>query len=113
MQGIFKAQVKFTESPETILDLDFEPIIREFDLHKLSKFVLCHWQSKPKGIRGYGFYDWYSKKYHCIDWDKILIPKTGIKCLQIDESIYKSAPTAALLFPNSQLFKSNDLVLIR
>lgn len=109
MEGIYKVTVKFPDSSkEPNLELDFEPIISNFHLYKIKQFVLCHWQSRPKGVRGFGFYDWYSKTYHCIDWNRILISKATSKPIQLDETQFQSTPTAVLYYPNCRLIQQSE-----
>lgn len=112
MTGLYTATVTFPESPDITLDLDFEPIITAFNLVKFQKFVLCHWQSRPKGIRGYGFYDWSKKQYLCLDWDRVAIHKAQTKLYQLDENIIKTAPTAVICFPRVSLASNGDSGII-
>jgi len=109
MTGLYSARVTFPEHPEEILDLDFEPIIKTFNLQKLNKFVLCHWQSRPRGTRGYGFYDFATRNYHCIDWDRVRCIALQPKFLQIDETANLSAPTAVICFENRSLNFNNNI----
>jgi hypothetical protein len=98
------------------LNMDFEPIASQFNLDRYPNYVLCHWQIKPKGLRGFG---WFTKvegetQYHCIDWDKIECESTVLmQPLQINENIHSTLPTAVLLFPNAKIIKRNCWVLAR
>jgi hypothetical protein len=112
MNGLYAATVTFPESPDISLDLDFEPIIKTFNLEKFQKFVLCHWQARPKGIRGFGFYDWTKKQYFCVDWDNVAAHKVQTKFLQVDENLIKTAPTAVICYPRAQLYFNGKHALI-
>ncbi|AFZ59381.1 hypothetical protein H6G54_00800 [Anabaena cylindrica FACHB-243] len=102
----YKATITFEDGSN--LEVDFEAIVNEFKLNKLKSYVLCHWQSRPKGLRGYGFYDSTSKTYNCIDWNSVTISKCFIRTLQLDELVHvSSVPTAVLLFPNVRLKRIN------
>ncbi|MBW4619313.1 MAG: hypothetical protein KME17_08135 [Cyanosarcina radialis HA8281-LM2] len=98
------------------LDMDFEPIVNYFGLNRYSNYVLCHWQAKPKGFRGYGWFvragDRY--RYHAIDWDKIECDGlVRMQPLQIDENVFTTIPTAVLFLPNTTLVKRNCWTISR
>ncbi|NET72516.1 MAG: hypothetical protein F6K62_16785 [Sphaerospermopsis sp. SIO1G2] len=112
MTGLYAVTVTFPDVSDASLDLDFEPIITTFNLQKFKKFVLCHWQSRPKGIRGFGFYDWVKKQYFCIDWNNVAVHKVQTKFLQLDETIIKSSPSAVICYPRAELFTNGSHGLI-
>jgi len=102
MVSTYKVRITFEHDP-TELTLDFEPIVNEFNLHKLNQYILCHWQARPKGERGYGFYDGKTNQYHCIDHGSISAIGTAAHFLQIDEREHQTLPTAVILFPDRRI----------
>ena len=100
MTSDYSAVITFPDNPkEAPLELNFEPIIKTFNLDKLQNFVLLHWQARPKLLRGYGCYDFATKKYHCTDWDKTIISKLQPMLMQVDDNLSPPSPSAVLFFP--------------
>lgn len=70
--------------------------------------VLNHWQAKPFGVRGFGFfclrdfYDVPESSYFSLYANEVDITVPPI-LLSVDETLYSTVPTAVLLYPNSIL----------
>lgn len=81
------------------LNLDFEPLIRFFNLDILyEKFVLCHWRAKVD--RNFGWYDFLTKQYYAIDWNNIVIEKSKSIPIQINQMVL---PSAVIFYPDAYL----------
>ncbi|MFM2064708.1 MAG: hypothetical protein RLZZ507_4379 [Cyanobacteriota bacterium] len=104
----YEFTISFSDLPDE-LNLNFKPLVESFNLHLLyNKFVLCHWQARPKGLRGFGWYDFLSKKYYSIDWNNIKVESKSIP-IQVNEIEFPTAlPSAVLLFPDSYLVKKTN-----
>ncbi|MDF0553868.1 hypothetical protein [Kamptonema sp. UHCC 0994] len=87
--------------PEFELNMNFAPLIERFNLR--GKFCLLHWQAKPFGLRRWGIYDGEKDSYCSTAWQSLEIKAGKIQCLQVDENIIKSVPTAVLYFPGCEI----------
>jgi hypothetical protein len=92
------------------LKLNFDVLIEQFGL--TGDFVLLHWQARPKYLRRWGIYCHASDRYHSCDYNQLLIGATLIEPLQIDESLFKTVPTAVLYMPYAQVAIEGDKVMI-
>ena len=95
--GFRTYQLFWEEKPDEILNLDFNPLVNQFRLND-DKCVLVHWQAKPKGLRRYGVYDVLKDQYYGVDYDKLSLAYTKCIPIQIDETAFKTIPTAVLLY---------------
>ena len=110
--GYAKFGICWKEVEDSKLLLDFEPIIKEFNLNT-QPFVLEHWQAKPHGLRKWGLYCASSDNYYSVDADSI---RTGfnlkIAKLQIDEKIHQTRPTAVVHYGNARVNNLNGIYYI-
>ena len=104
-----KVALTYLELPDFKLQMDFNPICDRF--HLRGQFCLLHWQAKPFGERRWGVYDAGADNYVSLKFDEIEI-KAVPQCLQIDENIIKTVPTAVLYFPACKLVKNDYYSLI-
>lgn len=104
MQQIIKIdRAKFylcwDEKPTEKLIVDFNPIIKEFNLS--GNFDLVHWQARPKGLRQFGIYNSISDTYQStrdfIQWDS-----RKIELMQLDEKIFHHVPTAVICLKENE-----------
>jgi hypothetical protein len=93
------------------LKLNFDVLIEYFGL--TGDFVLLHWQARPKFVRRWGIYCHRSDRYHSCDYNQLLIGATLIEPLQIDESLFKTVPTAVLYMPYTEVVVEGDRVIIK
>lgn len=107
----YEFKISFSDPNIPELDLNFYPIIKAFNLDIFyNSFVLCHWQSRPKGMRGFGWYDFLSKQYYSIDWNIIQVSAPKSIPIQINELEYTTAlPSAVILYPDSKLIKNGSI----
>lgn len=94
----FKFWVAYPEHEP--LKLDFEPLHRAaIELHHCQRYVLKHWQAKPRGLRRFGLFAWNDGEgfYSCHETAE------ASSCwhydLQIEES--DKIPSAALYYPSA------------
>ncbi len=80
-----------------ILQLDFNPIIKQFNLTG-SNWQLIHWQGRPKGEREWGIYDPKTDTYRCGVFDGHLTAYGSINLLQLDDKTVTTLPSAVILF---------------
>jgi len=92
--------VTYEHLPDFKLALDFNPIIQRFNLQ--GSFCLLHWQAKPFGLRRWGVYDGGKDSYVACEWSQVEVLKNP-RCLQLDETIVSTVPTAVLHFEASIL----------
>ena len=90
--------ITYEHLPEFKLVLNFNPIVEQFSLS--GKFCLLHWQAKPFGLRRWGLYDGAKDSYVACEWNQIELLKNP-RCLQIDEAIASTVPTAVLHFEDA------------
>ena len=102
LKGIGKFYLGWDEAKkEPPLILDFSPIIFTFDLK--GKYLLLHWQARPKGLRKWGFYESITNSYHSPNFCHNLdLPTSNSRLLQLQENDYKTVPTAVIYFPDLQ-----------
>jgi hypothetical protein len=93
------------------LKLNFDVLIEYFGL--TGDFTLLHWQARPKFVRRWGIYCHKSDRYHSCDYNQLLIAATLIEPLQIDESLFKTVPTAVLYMPDTEVVVEGNKVLIK
>lgn len=94
--------------PNSELELDFNPIINEFNL--LGSFALLHWQAKPKGKRTWGVYSSETDNYYSCSHVNMNFGK--VSTLQIDEDKHKTVPTAVLHYPDGKVCTFGDRLIL-
>lgn len=99
--------VTYEHLPDFKLALNFNPIIQRFNLQ--GRFCLLHWQAKPFGLRRWGIYDSGKDFYVACEWGQIEILKSP-RCLQIDETVSSTVPTAVLFFEAGVLLASHTKI---
>ena len=82
--------------PDSLITLDFNPIIEAANLVK--NFAICHYQARPKGLRRWGIY--YEGNYFSIE--KIL-SSVPYESIWLDESNLTLPPNAGIVHKNCQL----------
>lgn len=82
----------------SLIYLDFAPLMREVNHQIGDKFAFLHWQARPKGLRRWGVYDGFTNNYYSCDADKIEIDKVEHKLIQIDENVIRTLPTAVIYY---------------
>ncbi|MEG4286990.1 hypothetical protein QUB68_28190 [Microcoleus sp. A006_D1] len=93
-------EVTYEHLPDFKLALNFNSIIQRFNLQ--GNFCLLHWQAKPFGLRRWGVYDGGKDSYVACEWNQVEALKNP-RCLQLDETIITTVPTAVLYFEASVL----------
>ncbi|NJO99182.1 MAG: hypothetical protein HC775_16760 [Hyellaceae cyanobacterium CSU_1_1] len=87
-----------TESvPESEINLDFNPLINQFEL--TGDYYLIHWQARAKGYRQWGIYRTCDDSYH----SRLKIPMAygGWSTLQLEDATATTLPSAVLFFKGS------------
>jgi hypothetical protein len=94
--GIFKTW--WDEKPNEITDLDFNPLLNEFDLRN-RPYSLLHWQGVPFGYRQWGAYDCLEDNYISLGTEPIEIFKPST-LLQIPDQFIKlgNRPSAVICY---------------
>jgi hypothetical protein len=102
LKGRGKFYLGWDEKPSEPLTLDFNPIIFTFNLK--GKYLLIHWQARPKGLRKWGFYDSISDNYYSPEFrHNIQLPASVPQFLQLTENDYKTVPTAVVYIPDASI----------
>lgn len=108
-EGVF---VTSWNCQESTLKLDFKFLVDHFNLTGI--FCLVHWQARPRGLRRWGIYCGERAAYFGIEWDKLIFAENLIvEALQVDEKIYKTVPSAVLLFRGAIAELLDDKILVR
>ena len=81
------------------LELDFNPIIKEFSLS--GDYLLIHFQARPKDYRRWGMYQSSTDSYISIDLFDLDLPKG--RSLHLDETKHKTVPTGVILLENTRM----------
>ena len=90
------------------LELDFNPIIDQFNLS--GNFCLIHWQARPKGHREWGIYSSSDDSYRSVS--KLTINHSIVQSLQLDDATAKSIPSAVLFTGENRLTCINQKTVI-
>lgn len=92
--GKGKFRIETPNISDSVLSLDFNPVIEQFKLS--GDFYLIHWQARPKGYRMYGIYSSKDDSYICCEH----LPKSYGACqlLQLDDATAKIIPSAVIWF---------------
>lgn len=110
IQRLAKGQFRVT-TPEVnngVLDLDFNPIISQFDLK--GSFTLIHWQARPKGHREWGIYSSVDDSYRSVA--ELSINFAQIKSLQLDDATATTVPSAVFYTAEHQITCINQRSII-
>ena len=101
IQKLSKAKFKVSTDniPNSDLELDFNPLIEEFNLK--GDFLLVHWPARPKGYRRWGIYASKSDLYYSLT--SIDMERWTGKTLQLDDFTASTVPSAVLLVENARL----------
>ena len=107
---IQKAKFKVTTPGVTgsELELDFQPVIDEFNLE--GNFILIHWQARPKGHREWGIYSSRDDNYRSIA--ELKLNNVWLKSLQLDDTTAKTIPSAVLYGDDDRITCINDRSII-
>ncbi len=110
IQKLSKAKFKINTDniPNSELELDFNPIIDEFDLK--GNFLLIHWQAKPKGYRKWGIYSSKGDRYYSLT--SIEMERWTGKTLQLDDLTASTVPSAVLLVKNARLIIVDESAIV-
>ena len=90
------------------LELDFQPVIDEFNLE--GNFILIHWQARPKGHREWGIYSSRDDSYRSTS--ELAINGFSVKSLQLDDVTAKTIPSAVLHVQAAGITCINDRSII-
>ncbi len=90
------------------LELDFQPVIDEFNLE--GNFILIHWQARPKGHREWGIYSSRDDNYRSIA--ELKLNNVWLKSLQLDDTTAKTIPSAVLYGDDDRITCINDRSII-
>lgn len=95
----YKFSLTYKSIPDFSLRLNFEPLIREFNLE--GDFTLLHWQAKPKTLRRWGAFcqQGETTQYHF--FDNFIAEPIPCKGFQLNESETIYVPTAVIYYPNA------------
>ena len=97
-----KFRVTTPEVPNQSLELDFNPIIKQFQLDQdRQDCKLIHWQGRPKGDRQWGIYDPQTDTYICGVFDGHPTMYGASKLLMLDDRTAKTIPSAVVHFVGS------------
>ena len=88
------------EVPDSILELNFKPLIHKFALRRHNDFLL-HWQAKPKGYREWGIYSLKDDNYYSIK--SITLNRVLQETLQLDDATADTVPSAVIQVKNAEL----------
>lgn len=92
--------------PDSVITLDFNPIIKSANLIK--DFAICHYQARPKGLRKWGIF--YANNYFSVERISSLVPYESIL---LEESNLAFPPNAVLLHRNCELILNQSEATIR
>lgn len=100
------ARAKFAIATEFVaesgIQLDFNPIINQFEL--TGDYYLIHWQARPKGYREWGVYRAVDDSYHSLP--KIPTVYGAWSSLQLNDVTTVTLPSAVILFRGSLRLKT-------
>lgn len=108
--GRFKVNWDDSKYEKDIINLDFNPIIKHFNLKQYDDYVLIHWQARPFGLRRWGFYCGKSDQYYGCDHDKAFFSSNSFKLLQLDETKLLNPPSAVVLLANQKIHYDGEII---
>ena len=106
--GEARFKVSTPSVPSSDLELDFNPIIKQFKLS--GNYLLIHWQARPKGYREWGIYSSKDDSYHSVA--KLSINIAITESLQLDDKTAKTIPSAVLYSREDELTCINQKAVI-
>lgn len=105
--GVGKFRVTTPEQPNQTLELNFNPIIKQFELDQgKQNYKLIHWQGRPKGDRQWGIYDAEADSYMCGVFNGHSAMYGGSKLLMLPDDTTKTIPSAVVHFVGSLPIKN-------
>jgi hypothetical protein len=94
--------------PQGDIELDFNPIIQEFNF--TGDYQLIHWQARPKGEREWGIYSSYEDSYRSVaQWKNNC---RFSKSYQLDDKTTNTLPSAVIYIPTRRVTCINDRVIM-
>jgi hypothetical protein len=108
--GKFKINWDDSKYCKEVITLDFNPLIKRFNLAQYPTYTLIHWQARPRGLRRWGCYCGKSDQYYGCDYDKVFFHKGTIELLQLDELQLLNPPSAVVLLANQQLSYDGEII---
>lgn len=106
--GVAKFRVTTPGVTGNDLDLDFNPLIKEFNLS--GNYSLLHWQARPKGYRQWGIYSSKDDSYRSIA--EVKINNATLRSLQLDDKTATSVPSAVFYTREDKCNCINDLAIL-
>ena len=106
--GVAKFRVSTPEVAGEKLDLDFSPLISQFNLK--GNFTLIHWQAKPKGYREWGIYTSRDDSYRSVG--RLKLNSATVSSLQLNDKNATSIPSAVLYTNEDRCSCINDLAIL-
>jgi len=107
-----KGKAKFKVSTPGVvgqdLELDFNPVIEQFNLK--GHFCLIHWQARPKGHREWGIYSSKDDSYQ--SQEKLKLNVAMAESLQLDDGEAKTIPSAVFYTPEDKITCINEKTII-
>lgn len=96
---------------DSAISLDFNPILKEVNkLLKIDECVLLHWQARPKGLRRWGCFDVQKQQYFAAN-SALIEAEIGF-CVQLNETVVKTVPTAMIVYPYSSADYVGDTIKV-
>lgn len=106
--GVAKFRVTTPGVTGNDLDLDFNPLIKEFNLS--GNYSLLHWQARPKGYRQWGIYSSKDDSYRSVA--KLKINNATLCSLQLDDKTATTVPSAVFYTGEDKCNCINDLAIL-
>ena len=106
--GTAKFKVTTPNVPSSDLELDFNPLIKQFKL--AGNYLLIHWQARPKGYREWGIYSSKDDSYRSVA--KLTINLAITESLQLDDKTARTIPSAVLCSREDEITCINQKAVI-
>ena len=106
--GVAKFKVSTPNVTNSEIEMDFNPIIKQFKLE--GNYTLIHWQAKPKGFREWGIYSSVDDSYKSIA--ELAQNVGGFKTLQLDDQSASTLPSAVLYSSEAKCTCINDKAVL-
>jgi hypothetical protein len=94
--------------PQGDIELDFNPIIQEFNL--TGDYQLIHWQARPKGQREWGIYSSYEDSYRSVATGNFNY--CSGRLLMLDDKTTNTLPSAVVCLETRRIICINDRVIM-
>lgn len=91
--------------PDSLISLDFNPIIKEGGLIK--DFAICHYQARPKGLRQWGIF--YAGDYFSV---KRIKAEIAYESIWLPESATTLPPNAVMVHRNCKVVITDEQATI-